>query len=207
MIKKALLTVAGVLLVFAIGVGGGVIGANLPAVLIRAGYLDLASVQIDPVASGEYVTQRPVIRAVSPDENAYMDFYTKGNGAFVFRGFDGGAHAFVAYAQTLGGENFLEAHGTVGPPELRATGPADSVDLMLRPQGDGVVLARNGVQLIAISETGEQTTLGSFADGVLSLLPVVAPKAAPGSALVFLDKADGLVKVRYGNGQTVALQP
>lgn len=166
-----------------------------------------ATVEVQSVPAGEYVTSRPIIRAVSPDENAYIDYYTKGSGAHVFRGWDGGAHAFVAYAQSVDGHNFLEAHGTVGPPELRATGPVGSVDLMLRPQGEGVVLARNGVELIGISETGEQTTLGSFANGVLTLSPVTAPRAAKGAALVFLDMADGLVKVRYGDGRTVELAP
>lgn len=104
--------------------------------------------------------QRPFLRATGPDENIYADYYCKGACAHVFRGWDGGAHAFVAFAQSPLAQNFIEAHGTVGPPELRATGPVGNVDLMLRPQKEGVVLARNAVKIITIAPDGTQQTIG-----------------------------------------------
>ena len=145
------------------------------------------------VPSGE----RPRLECSGPDTDVYCDDYAKGDGAHVFRGWGGGAHAFVAYAQDINGQNFLEAHGTVGPPQLRATGPSANVSLYLRPQNSGVVLARNAVELVT-EENGNVVTIGF----------VGAHKAIfGGDSNDLVIRAETGIKIRFFIGGTEAAPP
>lgn len=139
-----------------------IVFALLGFIMLSASKQSTNSISLMSVPSGVNppTGQRPYLAAVGPDPTIYVDYYCKGPGcAHVWRG-QGGAHAFVAYAQDPIGRNFLEAHGAVGAPQLRATGPSGSVALYLRPQGSEFVRVRNAVQIVTEDANGGLTTIG-----------------------------------------------
>ena len=146
--------------------------------------------------------QRPRLEAVGPDPTIYVDYYCKGPGcAHVFRG-QGGAHAFVAYAQDPLGLNFLEAHGALVTPQLRATGPGGSVGMYLRTQGAEFVKIRNAVQLVTEDANGGLIIIGYI--GAHSAL--IGGDAAKANDLVIRAEPGHAIRFFIGGEEKSAIQ-
>ena len=96
-------------------------------------------IRVMGVDSGSSATVRPVIRATGPDTDIYIDYYTKGQGSHVFRGFDGGTHSGVISSR-LGATNFWEIRSQVSGsgPTLHVQGSPDvNIDGEYWTQGQG----------------------------------------------------------------------
>lgn len=93
-----------------------------------------------PAVSGDYVGQRPYLQVVSPDADAYINYYSKGRGFHVFKTYDGSAHAFTCKANSIDAKNFIEisAYENGHGPTMRAQGEFDAdIDLEYWTKGAG----------------------------------------------------------------------
>ena len=92
----------------------------------------------------------------------YAEIWALGDGGFVVRNHDGGAHCFFASAP-YAGVNFIEARGAVSgkPPEVKAIGPSENIPVRLTPKGSsGLTQVRNGIEFLDVQPDGSETSVG-----------------------------------------------
>ncbi len=103
---------------------------------------------------------RPRLQANGPDTTIYIDYWAKGAGSHVFRGWDGASHAGYFFSESADADAFVGIHGAVGVAKVRAVGQGTNYPLRLEPQGSAPVQVKNAVQLVTIAQDGTVTTIG-----------------------------------------------